>query len=389
MERALNWNIPFAEQLFCENPHWDAETKNAYARLRRGAPLLHDHLFVATSGSTAQRGYGLKLIALSREAMIASARAVNTHLGVTPEDRWLKALPSYHVGGLGVLARAALIGNEVDELSSWSAREFVRVVTERGSTLTSLVPSQVFDIVAAGVKSPRSMRAIVIGGAALSPDLYQRARALGWPLLPSFGMTETCSQIATASLDSLTREHTALPPLTILSHVECRADAEGILAVRGASLLSCEIIEDSAGVQCNDPKRGGWFTTTDRALVPGDGTLVPLGRKDEVVKILGEQVHLQRIRDEWDRVARESGASDIESVVLDIPDERRGRTLVAVVAGELTNALSARMDLLVTTFNRDRTPVERIARWINVRTIPRTELLKVRWRVLRELVAEL
>jgi len=75
--------------------------------------------------------------------------------------------------------------------------------------------------------------------------------------------------------------------------------------------------------------------------------------------------------------------------VLDIPDERRGRTLVAVVAGELTIALSARMDLLVTTFNRDRTPVERIARWINVRTIPRTELLKVRWRVLRELVAEL
>ena len=40
------------------------------------------------------------------------------------------------------------------------------------------------------------------GGGALDPSLYKQARDLGWPLLPSYGLTECGSQVATASLSS-------------------------------------------------------------------------------------------------------------------------------------------------------------------------------------------
>ena len=40
------------------------------------------------------------------------------------------------------------------------------------------------------------------GGGAVSDELYRDARALGWRVLPSYGMTECCSQVATALSDS-------------------------------------------------------------------------------------------------------------------------------------------------------------------------------------------
>ena len=38
-------------------------------------------------------------------------------------------------------------------------------------------------------------------------ELYREARALGWPCLPSYGLTETASQVATAPLESLAGLH--------------------------------------------------------------------------------------------------------------------------------------------------------------------------------------
>ena len=65
---------------------------------------LAGHLLFSTSGST---GVG-KWVALSRPALLASAQAVNVHLGVREDDHWLLALPTFHVGGMGIVARTYL-----------------------------------------------------------------------------------------------------------------------------------------------------------------------------------------------------------------------------------------------------------------------------------------
>ena len=65
-------------------------------------PALSGHLLFASSGSSGDR----KWVALSKEAILASAKMVNEHLSAVPSDHWLLALPDFHVGGMGVLARA-------------------------------------------------------------------------------------------------------------------------------------------------------------------------------------------------------------------------------------------------------------------------------------------
>lgn len=291
-------------------PHWRDRV------LAAEFPDLADHFWLATSGT----GGALKLVALSRAAMAASAAAVNKHLSVTERDCWLNPLPLFHVGGLGIVLRAALSGSRCEFLPDWEPREFVRRAGRCGATLSSLVPTQVHDLVSAGLSCPGSLRAVVVGGGALPSTHHRRAADLGWELLPSYGLTETASQVATA-----TPESQDIPFLPLLPHIEARLGEGGILELRGPSLLSGWLLFDPGGsTRWQDPKVDGWFRTGDCCELQ-DGSLRFVARADDLVKIRGELV---------DRAALER---DLQSCVasgfvrLDVePDARNGARLIVV-----------------------------------------------------------
>lgn len=296
---------------------------------------LPGHVWLSTSGTSG----ALKLTALSKGAMLASASAVNRHLHSDSSDVWLCVLPTFHVGGLSIYARAFLSG--------------ARVVREgwEGVTLASLVPAQVSDLVRARTKAPQSLRAVVIGGGSLSPSLLEQARELGWPLLPSYGMTECCSQVATATLAS--------SDLVLLDHIEARIELDGRLALRSEALLTGYATEDGFV----DPKDAdGWFVTEDVASLE-ERTLRVAGRRGDFVKIGGESVDLSRL----DRILAELGA---DAAVVAIPDERLGHVIALAVA-------SGDAEAIAQAFNGRVFPFERARRTIRVGTIPRTELGKI------------
>src|SRR5205814_7177635 len=174
---------------------------------RRGRiARLPGHIIIATSGSSG----GLKLVALSKEAVLSSAAAVNTHLEATPSDVWCCVLPTFHVGGLGIHARAHLTGSRVISMA-WDASAFAGCE----ATLASLVPAQVHDLVRAGLAPPPGLRAVLVGGGAFDRDLQQRARGLGWPVLATYGMSECCSTVAVEDV--------------LLDHLAARRDSDGRL----------------------------------------------------------------------------------------------------------------------------------------------------------------
>lgn len=290
-------------------------------------PDWDDHVWLATSGT----GGTVKLVGLSRSALEASARAASAHLGASSRDVWINPLPVFHVGGLGILVRAALDGARYEAAGPWDPGAFVRRASEVGATLTSLVPAQVHDLVGSGLTSPPDLRAAVVGGGALDERLRTAAAALGWPLLPSYGLTEACSQVATARPGE-----GSLPWLPLLPHAEARADASGALALRGPSLLTGWLVFGPRGeARLEDPKAGGWLITRDRAEVRGR-EIRPLGRLDDLIKIRGELVDLAALeRQLQQRVP--SGAVRIDTV----PDARNGASLHVVAESEVA-ALEAR-----------------------------------------------
>ena len=313
------------------NPRMPREEK---AQLESFVIDLPGHLWLATSGTTGS----LKLTALSKSAMLSSAAAVNRHLQSTERDLWLCVLPTFHVGGLGIYARAFLSGAGVTD--QWSEEV----------TLASLVPAQVVDLVRAKTKPPRSLRAVVVGGGALSSEIDAVARELGWPLLSSYGMTECCSQVATALSDS--------QELVLLDHMEARVEENGRLALRSKALFTGY----ATGNGFVDPKVDGWFITEDLATLEGRILRVE-GRRGDFAKVGGESVDLARL----DRILAGIGA---DAVAIAVPDTRLGHVIgLAVASGDV--------DAIVEAFNARVFPFERARSVVRVGEIPRTPLGKI------------
>ena len=376
------------------NPEWARRQADGLAGIERRLPALEAHIWVSTSGTSSLVPGRVRWIALSKAAFLASARAVNGHLDAGRSDVWAHALPTFHVGGLGILARGWLSGARVVPavIGKWNADRFHAVAVRERATLSALVPSQVHDLVAAGLASPPSMRAIVVGGARMGAALYERARALGWPCLPSYGLTETCSQVATAALSSLSA--TGRPAvLPVLSHAEIRSDDAQRLAIRATSLLTCCAEVNEHGARVWDPKQDGWLLTEDTGRV-GPGGVEVFGRLSESVKVLGEIVSLPRVEDQaWRWATRENlrALAGFDLAVVAPSHDRLGHEVVLAIACRAPMDAVRRSAIVesVDTDSRDHLlPFERVRRVVFVDEIPRTPLGKCRRVLLTRQVGE-
>ncbi len=249
-----------------------------------GRPLAEEESALATvftSGSSAIP----KGVRLSWRALSAAAHASAERLHLGRADRWHLSLPVAHIGGLSILTRCLWTGSAVAIASPsqaavsqrFDAADFLATCRAVGATLVSLVPTQLARVCEARLAPPPTLRVALIGGAALQPSLADAARGLGWPVYRSYGMTETCAQLATDVTPA------ADGPLTPLPGVELQL-LEGRLAVRGAALFSGYLGEPVRDPDC-------WFVTSDLACLDSDGRVKVLGRADDVVITGGENVH--------------------------------------------------------------------------------------------------
>lgn len=382
-------------------PKQDYETLHLLAEKVPKEMNLTAHVWIATSGSTADSIASTKLVAISKQALKESAVAVNKHLQCTSSDIWAQVLPTFHVGGLGIEIRASLSGSKVvnalaekkvsEKIKTnqseqnpkelcWDVNHFYKTVCEEKCTLSALVPAQVYDLISLSLQAPPSLRAVIIGGGAFDVDIYKKARDLGWPVLPSYGMTETSSQIATASLTSLMNK-IDFPDLGLLSHAQVEKNEAGFLKVKASSLFTCYAQNTADGVKYWNPKKDGWFTTEDKGNIL-NGNLIIEGRSRDYIKIGGEGTNVARLRSILENCAlvlRPEGTFKL--ALLDVPSDRLGSEI------HLVSLLSEEQTLqIVKLYTEKVLPFEKIRKIHYRNEIPRNELGKILWGELRKLV---
>jgi len=337
---------------------------------------IQSGVWVTTSGTTRRADTSFKCIALSRDALSSSASAVNRHLQANSSDIWCTVLPDFHVGGLGIHMRAALSGSKVvrgpGNNCSWNPERFVELLADQNVTLSSLVPTQVSDLIVRGLRAPPALRAVVVGGASLSSNQYLSARALGWPLLPSYGLTECSSQVATAPLSTLaTREY---PELQVLDHIRIETQGD-LLRIASSALLSAVgevLMRTEPSITISDPLQEGWFLTADRVEHRG-ASLVYLGRVGDLVKVGGEGVSLTAVGQVLSDALLElslAGATELDATVRALVDDRLGMKLVL----QVTNRAFG--EQLLHYVNSRVTPAARLRELQVVGEIERTALGK-------------
>lgn len=322
-------------------------------------------LFLYTSGSSGAP----KAAQLSHGALRAACEAHARRLPWKTGDRWLLAMPPAHIGGLSVLlrcvsARATVVLGE----GRFDALGIAELMERQGVTIASLVPTMLQRLVATERSAPESLRAALLGGAAASAALLQSGRALGYPLLPTWGMTETCAQIATAALHETNDEAGVVGlPLPGID-VEARS---GVLWVRGATLFD-GYRQGEALVDVRDER--GFFETGDLGEVLPSGHVRLNGRRSDLIISGGENVYPARV-EAW---LRDLGLS--QAAVFGVADAEWGeRVAVAVVAPrevDVAAVLRAHAFALA--------PYERPTRWVRVAELKTTESGKVSRRRCRE-----
>jgi o-succinylbenzoate---CoA ligase len=317
----------------------------------------------ATSGSTGEP----RRVVLSKESLLISARAVNDHLHVDAESVWGLCLPWWHVGGFGVLARAhAAQGAVCVAPPRWDVSSLVPWLAEQGVTHLSLVPTQVHDLVRVGARAPHSLRAVVVGGGRLEPGTGRAARALGWPLLASYGMTEAGSQIATQALDALEHEY-ACGSLVILPCWQVRG-VEGRLHICGEALFHGEMIRKEKAWRYV-ARQGDWYATQDCGEVR-EGSLRVSHRADALVKVLGELVNPLEIESQL----ADAGLPVGRFAVLALADERKEHRLCLVHENVDANCVA----VALAAYHGRCPGFARLDEERGVVTLPRSDLGKIR-----------
>ena len=272
------------------------------------------HSVIHTSGTTSRP----KPVVLTYANHVASARASAANLGVEPDDRWLGVLPLFHVGGLQVLLRSAIYGTTAVIEPEFDPGR-VRALLEGGEvTLASFVATMVRRLREAGWESAPRLRAALVGGGPVPRDLIDWAAERGLPLLATYGMTETASQIATAAPGA-----TAARPLP---GVDLSTTDQGELLVRGPMV--------SAGALADD----GWLHTGDRGHLDDDGNLWVEGRIGDTIVTGGENVAAAEVEE---ALLSHPGVRDAAVVGQDDPEWGQVVTAYVVAGGVSDDELLA------------------------------------------------
>jgi O-succinylbenzoic acid--CoA ligase len=308
---------------------------------------------------------------LSHGSLVWSAFGSMLHLGHAPGDHWLACLPLFHVGGLSILVRAALGGSTVTVHERFDAERVNAALDEDGITLVSLVAAMLAAVLDArgGRPAPPGLRCALLGGGPTPPELVERALALRFPVVTTYGLTEAASQVATAGTPLFWNELALLSP----DGVALPPGEPGEIAVRGPTLMSGYLNHPDETARA---LRDGWLRTGDVGLRDASGELRVLDRRSDLIVSGGENVYPAEV--EAVLLAHPAVA---EAGVAGEPEPRLGRRVAAwIVARPGARADAAELD----AFCRERLAGYKVPRaYYFVPSLPRGASAKLLRRELR------
>lgn len=272
----------------------------------RAAAWLPERLstMTLTSGST-----GLPKAAVHTcQAHLASAQGVLSLMPFGAEDDWLLSLPLFHVSGQGILWRWLFAGARMTVRDKQPLEQMLA-----GCTHASLVPTQLWRLLVNN--TPVTLKAVLLGGAAIPVELTEQAREQGIRCWCGYGLTEFASTV-------------------------CAKEADGMADV-GSPLVGREvrIVDDEVWLRAASMAQGywrngqliplvnaeGWFATRDRGVLK-DGKLTIVGRMDNLFFSGGEGIQPEEV----ERVIA-AHPHVLQAFIVPIEDKEFGHRPVAVI----------------------------------------------------------
>ncbi len=238
---------------------------------------------------------------------LRSAENCRANLGFTVCDTWGCAVPLFHTSGLSILMRSLACGVGVRLYRRFDASVLNNDLLSGRITCLSAVTYQVDRLLddlearpASQRRYPSSLRFVLQGGGPLPLRTIERCAAAGMPVVQSFGMTETASQVVSLSPADASRKPGSAG--RVLPGVQLRiaplgdpADTPVPVGETGRVLLKSPTL--AAGYLNQEARwaerfsADGWFDTGDLGHVDDEGYLYLACRRDDLIISGGENVY--------------------------------------------------------------------------------------------------
>ncbi len=270
----------------------------------------------------------------------SSAVASALNLGLMPSDKWLACLPLFHIGGLSILFKSVIYGMPVYLLERFDEEKVHRALMEHNVSIISVVAvtcSRLLERLG-DEYYPTAFRCMLLGGGPAPKPLLEKAKEKRVPIVQTYGMTETSSQIATLNeAEALRKLGSAGKPLFSASlqiqvdDTTAEPNQVGEIVVKGSMVTTGYYRREQAN---QEAFRDGWFHTGDLGYLDEEGFLFVVDRRSDLIISGGENIYPAEVEEvllSFEGV-QEAGVTAIE-------DSKWGQVPVAyVVANEQVTA---------------------------------------------------
>ena len=257
----------------------------------------------------------------------------------------LHTIPLFHANGWGIAHFLTLLGGKHVMIQRFDPKEVFRLIEKESVHSCSLVPIMATALVNCPERRNydlRSLRRIVIGGAASSPTLIREVeKELGCECYSGYGLTETSPALSLSPMKSELswegeQRHVgkamtgyAIPgvEMRVVDHndddVPHDGQAIGEIIVRADGVMKGYWREPDASAEA---LRGGWFHTGDMATLNEDGYFLIVDRKKDIIVSGGENISSLELEK-----AILAHPAVLEAAVIPVPDKKWGEVPKALV----------------------------------------------------------
>ncbi|GEO48034.1 AMP-binding protein [Companilactobacillus kimchii] len=216
-----------------------------------------------------------------------SAMGTSLNLGISKQDIWVLTMPLFNALGFSVIMRSLIYGIGVYLIDGFDINQINKVLINERATIISLTPPMLRDLLNTlpkGKSYNPKFRCVFLGYGSVDNWTILRCNMLDIPVLQSYGMTDTTSNIAALNFnDAEAKAGSCGQPFFTeqIRITDINQDNIGCIEVKSPT-IAIGYLNKRQLYQSRFTK-DGFFKTGDMGYLDEDNFLYLKGRKSELI----------------------------------------------------------------------------------------------------------
>ncbi|MFB2893174.1 2-succinylbenzoate--CoA ligase [Aerosakkonemataceae cyanobacterium BLCC-F50] len=330
-------------------------------------------IMIPTGGSSGKIRFAMH----TWESLMASVRGFQQYFNLEQVNSFC-ILPLYHVSGLMQFMRSFTSGGKLVISTLKSLENSQKYDIEPAEFFISLVPTQLQRL----LEKPElttwlsRFQTTLLGGAPAWLELLETARNFGIRLAPTYGMTETASQIATLKPEAFLAGNNTSGQILPHAKVIIKGENGEILGTNQTGIINIQADSLTLGYYPELFPTQEEFQLDDLGYIDENGNLKIVGRNSNKIITGGENVFPNEVE------AAIIATQMVEDVcVIGLPDSQWGEIVTAIYVPKIPDI---NIDDLKIAIEDKLSKFKHPKKWIAVESLPRNAQGKINRQLLME-----